>query len=244
MSNIFLDVMQLVQKLYSSSEYNSIKSLLSSLVKEFMVKNYENINIIINSIKSTYSGEKYRELYILFNMIYDPFIENGYKSIYTYNISNIQKAITHFNNPNKKLKKSVIISTTTCKRTDLVQKTIDSFLECALDYIDYVQEWIIIDDNSSQYDRDFMKSRYPFITYIYKNENEKGHPKSMNIIRDYVISKNADYLFNMEDDWEFFIKDNIFEKMVNGFSIKNSGQCLLNINYAEEILFGELNNTV
>ena len=238
MSNIFLDVMQLVQKLYSSSEYNSIKSLLSSLVKEFMVKNYENINIIINAIKSTYSGEKYRELYILFNMIYDPFIENGYKSIYTYNISNIQKAITHFNNPNKKLKKSVIISTTTCKRTDLVQKTIDSFLECALDYIDYVQEWIIIDDNSSQYDRDFMKSRYPFITYIYKNENEKGHPKSMNIIRDYVISKNADYLFNMEDDWEFFIKDNIFEKMVNGFSIKNSGQCLLNINYAEDTKSG------
>ena len=81
-------------------------------------------------------------------------------------------------------------------------------------------------------DRNLMKEKYPFITYIYKNIENKGHPRSMNIIRDYVISKNADYVFNLEDDWEFFVKDNYFQKMVNIIEQDLSfGQCLLNINF-------------
>jgi hypothetical protein len=210
-SNNFIEIAQIVQQLYTNQNYVSVKLLIANLFKSFMSKNIDEISSIIKEIKShKLNNDCYRPLYNLFNMVYDPIIENGYKSLYTRNISNIEKAINHFNNPNKKLKKSVIIATTTCKRTDLLQKTVDSFLECVLDYTDYVQEWIIVDDNSSEQDRLLMKEKYPFITYIYKNSTEKGHPKSMNIIRDYVINKNADYLFNLEDDWDFFMKDNYF----------------------------------
>ncbi len=241
MNQDFVKITNTIQQLYANPNYKPIQSLLGSLLKEFLVKNIDNITQIINQIKTQkLENVDYRYLYYLFNIIYDPIIENGYKSIYTYNISNINKAITHFNNPNKKLKKSIIISTTTCKRTDLIQKTIDSFLECALDYTEYVSEWIIVDDNSSESDRNLMKEKYPFITYIYKNIENKGHPRSMNIIRDYVITKNADYVFNLEDDWEFFVKDNYFQKMVNVIEQDSSfGQCLLNVNYSEDTKSGQ-----
>ena len=241
MNQDFVKITNTIQQLYANPNYKPIQSLLGSLLKEFLVKNIDNITQIINQIKTQkLENVDYRYLYYLFNIIYDPIIENGYKSVYTYNISNIQKAINHFNNPNKNLKKSIIISTTTCKRTDLIQKTIDSFLECALDYTEYVSEWIIVDDNSSESDRNLMKEKYPFITYIYKNIENKGHPRSMNIIRDYVITKNADYVFNLEDDWEFFVKDNYFQKMVNVIEQDSSfGQCLLNINYSEDTKSGQ-----
>jgi GR25 family glycosyltransferase involved in LPS biosynthesis len=239
-SNNFIEIAQIVQQLYTNQNYVSVKLLIANLFKSFMSKNIDEISSIIKEIKShKLNNDCYRPLYNLFNMVYDPIIENGYKSLYTRNISNIEKAINHFNNPNKKLKKSVIIATTTCKRTDLLQKTVDSFLECVLDYTDYVQEWIIVDDNSSEQDRLLMKEKYPFITYIYKNSTEKGHPKSMNIIRDYVINKNVDYLFNLEDDWDFFMKDNYFEKMINIVNQNNHfGQCLININYSEDTKSG------
>ena len=59
-----------------------------------------------------------------------------------------------------------------------------------------------------------MQNKYPFVTYIYKDTTQKGHPRSMNILYDEVMkikdaSKNQ-YIFNLEDDWDFFIKDNYF----------------------------------
>ena len=112
---------------------------------------------------------------------------SGTTNIFSYNIEHVKEAEEHFKNSQLiDENKAVTITTTTCKRTDLITRTIDSFLECVLDYKKYVKEWIIIDDNSSEKDRAFMKERYPFIRFIYKDQNNKGHPRSMNMFLDEV----------------------------------------------------------
>ena len=94
-----------------------------------------------------------------------------------------------------------------------------------------IDEWIVVDDNSSEEDRKKMKENYPFIKYIFKDETNKGHPESMNIIRDYAISRYK-YLFHMEDDWRFFVKDNFITKCIKVLSENEKyGQCLFNKNY-------------
>src|SRR3989344_1825349 len=127
----------------------------------------------------------------------------------------------------------VLVSMTTCKRYDLFSQTVNSFINCCLDrYL--IDEWIVVDDNSSEEDRKKMKENYPFIKYIFKDETNKGHPESMNIIRDYAISRYK-YLFHMEDDWRFFVKDNFITKCIKVLSENEKyGQCLLNKNYSEE----------
>jgi hypothetical protein len=104
---------------------------------------------------------------------------------------------------------SITITTTTCKRLDLFIQTVNSFLECCTDICDYVYEWIVIDDNSTEEDREFMKKSYPFITYIYKTPDQKGHARSMNMLLDAI---KTPYVVNLEDDWRFFVKDNYLTK--------------------------------
>ena len=120
-----------------------------------------------------------------------------------YNLENVKNACYILNKNKNDSSKQITITTTSCKRLDLFKRTINSFLECCKDLY-LVKEWIVIDDNSSKEDRDEMVKLYPFINFIFKNENEKGHVKSMNMIRNIV---KTNYLFNLEDDWEFFYKD-------------------------------------
>ncbi len=98
-------------------------------------------------------------------------------------------------------KNKVIFTVTTCKRFDLFEKTMNSLINASTD-IDYIQEWLCVDDNSSVEDRELMKSKYPFFTFIFKTPEEKGHAKSMNIIRDYVLKSGYKYTMHMEDDWQ------------------------------------------
>ena len=91
---------------------------------------------------------------------------------------------------------------TTCKRYDLFEQTMNSFLNCCLD-IHRIDRWFCADDNSSPEDRAKMKEKYPFFEFYFKDLAEKGHAKSMNIILSHV---NTPYIFHMEDDWKFFHK--------------------------------------
>lgn len=100
-----------------------------------------------------------------------------------------------------KNKDHVIFTVTTCKRFDLFEKTINSLINCTKD-IDLIDEWLCVDDNSSEEDRALMKEKYPFFTYIFKKAEEKGHSKSMNMIRNYVIQSEYKYTLHMEDDWQ------------------------------------------
>ena len=147
-----------------------------------------------------------------------------------YNIDNVKNICYLFNKNNNDNTKQITITTTTCKRIDLFKRTVNSFIECCTDF-ELVKEWIVIDDNSSELDRNEMKELYPFIKFIYKNENEKGHVKSMNMLKNMVKTK---YIFNLEDDWEFIYKDNYLTKCLNIINIKPEyGQCLINKNYGE-----------
>ncbi len=208
--------------------------LLKTIMMNVLKKNYVDLDKNINLLqaKQQYTENGFKSLYTMINTVYDSIYNNNKTAIFEYNLNLIKEAEEHFKNPVIDDSKAVTITTTTCKRTDLITRTIDSFLECVLDYKKYVKEWIIIDDNSSDKDRKFMKERYPFIRFIYKDESTKGHPKSMNMFLDEV---KTPYVFNLEDDFEFFRRDNFFERMINVLEIdKTYGQCLMNINYTED----------
>ena len=127
----------------------------------------------------------------------------------------------------------IMFSITTCKRFDLFEKTMNSFLNCCMDY-GLISLWLCVDDNSDIEDVKKMKKLYPFFKFICKNEKEKGHWISMNMIREYAISKGAKYLLHIEDDWHFIQKRNYIG---DGLKLldedKMYGQVLFNRNYAE-----------
>jgi GR25 family glycosyltransferase involved in LPS biosynthesis len=145
---------------------------------------------------------------------------------------------------NKKNKLTLTI--TTCKRYDLFEKTINSFINCCKD-IELIDRFICIDDNSSDEDRFKMKELYPFFEYVLKTPEQKGHVESMNMIIDLV---DSEYLLHLEDDWmfheeydyvtkafEIFDQKHILPKEVlpDDFKIgtKEIAQVLFNKNYTE-----------
>lgn len=131
---------------------------------------------------------------------------------------------------------SITITMTTCKRFDLFEQTMNSFIQCCLDINQYVYEWIIIDDNSSQEDRQKMQSLYPFVKFVFKTQDQKGHANSMNMILQLV---KTPYIFHMEDDWRFFHKDNYLTKCLAVINKDEKyGQCLLNRAYSEDLVYG------
>ena len=124
----------------------------------------------------------------------------------------------------------ITFTITTCKRIDLFTKTMNSFLRCCTDK-NKISRWLCVDDNSSEEDRKLMKKMYPFMEFIHKSIDEKGHARSMNIIRKNV---KTPYQIHMEDDWLFYEKRNYisesFEILCQNRTI---GQCLFNKNYTE-----------
>ena len=125
----------------------------------------------------------------------------------------------------------VTLSMTTCKRFDLFEKTMNSLLNCFDEDLDKIDYWLCVDDNSSEEDRIKMKALYPFFTFYFKTIEEKGHPQSMNIIRNKV---NTPYLFHLEDDWKFIEKKPYITECFDVLSSNAAiGQCLINKNYSE-----------
>jgi len=90
----------------------------------------------------------------------------------------LKKIITR---PRTITENSIIITMTTCKRYNLFEQTVNSFLECCRDLEDYIFCWLVVDDNSSAEDRNRMKRDYPFMTFVFKDSENKGHARSMNI---------------------------------------------------------------
>lgn len=124
----------------------------------------------------------------------------------------------------------VTLTMTTCKRLDLFKRTVNSFLNSCRD-IDLIDRFIIIDDNSSKEDIDKIKELYPFFELICKSPEEKGHPISMNKIRDMVTSE---YCLHLEDDHQFFCNRNYIKPSIRIMEEdQNIKQVLFNENYGE-----------
>jgi len=189
-----------------------------------------------------YFTDKYRRDIDIYKSIYNKELYESYNKIkyifedihgcYSkYNLQNVKDML--FNIKTKTFdneKNGITVTMTTCKRFDLFERTVNSFLECCTDK-HLISEWLVIDDNSDEEDKQKMKQLYPFITFIFKKSEEKGHVQSMNMIYNMV---KTPYMFNMEDDWEFFYKDNYLTRCLEVLSQdKKYGQCLINKSYGE-----------
>ena len=134
------------------------------------------------------------------------------------------------NRPRKRPR--VTLTITTCRRLDLFEQTMDSFLTHCLDR-DQIDRWICIDDGSSAKDRRRMQELYPFFEFIMKPRRDAGHARSMNMLRDEVSSP---LWLHLEDDWRFFIDDRYVTRaraiLADDPSI---AQVLFNRNYAEKL---------
>jgi len=139
-----------------------------------------------------------------------------YSQLYKKRLSNMDKKIT--------------ITMTMCKRYDLFYNTVSSFINCCED-IELVDEWIVVDDNSDSVDRNKALVDFPFIKFVWKNKDDKGHPRSMNIIRQLV---KTPYIFHIEDDWNFYRREKYLSICMDIIESNSSyGQCLLNRSYGE-----------
>ena len=124
----------------------------------------------------------------------------------------------------------ITFTITTCKRLDLFIPTMTSFLNCCQD-LDLISEWICVDDNSSQKDRDKMKELFPFFNFVWKDQTNKGHPQSLNILQNMV---KTPYVLHMEDDWLFIEKRNYITDALEVMGDNDRMlQVLFNKNYAE-----------
>jgi GR25 family glycosyltransferase involved in LPS biosynthesis len=209
---------------------------------EFLYKSYQSSNPIqlitqetgfLKDLEQLYQlplcEKVFRMVYILRNNVYYELTKDHKEPIFSYDptrVETISRSMT------RQAHKSITITMTTCKRFDLFERTMNSILQCVTDLTEYVSDWIVVDDNSSEEERKRIRSLYPFIRMIEKTLDEKGHPISMNILRDEIHTK---YQFHIEDDWEFFIRKPYCKMMIDRIGlIPGVRQVLVNLNYTED----------
>ena len=207
------------------------------IVKELINRNNESHNqahkTILKLLEVPYTDDKY--IFDLLNLQKQCKIDEYSFAIYDQNRCNAI-AENMKNNKDNKPAKAITVTMTTCKRLDLFTQTVNSFLFCCEDLKDYITDWIVVDDNSSEEDRKFMQEKYPFITYILKTPDKKGHAISMNILLENITTP---YIFHLEDDWRFFVQDRYISKCLTVLSANSKyGQCLINRVYGEDIISG------
>lgn len=229
-----------------STALSNLDSAISLIKNNKLLQNYKDI-ISIAKAKILTKQEKYSESYQLVDEILRKDTLPESLRVNSENIRDINvdyfKDNLLFYNPNK-IKalvkptnqngtKKIMLSITTCKRFDLFEKTINSFLNCCAD-INMIDYWFCVDDNSSQEDRNKMKKQYPFFNYVWKDESQKGHYVSMNIIQKEALKHNCEYLLHMEDDWHFIQKRNYVGESIKILSEDPKfGQVLFNNCYGE-----------
>ena len=174
--------------------YNKISKLRNSNNFPLSKEEYtENVSVMLKSIlpdidnlsNIKLSEEQYTSLYRIHCAVNDV--------IHYYNTVSFEPEKVNVQKSNEKID-TVTVTMTTCKRMDLFKKTFNSFLDNCEDLNKYVVEYLLIDDNSSEEDINEIQRLYPFITVIRKNEQQKGHALSMNILRKLIKTK---YLRNM-----------------------------------------------
>lgn len=210
-----------------------IQSILEKYDKKDLEGCYNELNKIMEKFK--HQPTIYTDLIKFWHIFYDYLTSKHQYSLFSIPIHSIDIITSKLKINYDNGLRDTVITMTTCKRMDLTYRTINSMLNCITDLTDYVSEFIIVDDNSSEDDRTALEKAYPFIRLIRKTPDEKGHPRSMNMIFDLV--KEYVYHFHIEDDWEFFYTMNYISKCKKVLSLNsNYGQCLINRDYGEDQL--------
>ncbi len=128
----------------------------------------------------------------------------------------------------------VTLTMTTCKRYDLFEQTMNSLLNNVKDLY-MIERFICVDDNSTNEDRKKMIENYPFIEFVLKRPDQKGHVFSMNAIKKKLTEQDK-YVFHLEDDWVFLVRKNYIGKSIRVLKDNPKvGQILFNRNYAENL---------
>ncbi|MEP6701696.1 MAG: glycosyltransferase, partial [Betaproteobacteria bacterium] len=126
----------------------------------------------------------------------------------------------------------VTLTITSCRRPELFEKTVNSFLNCCAD-LERIDRWICIDDGTDAATLERLVQRYPFFEFICKTRANKGHARSMNILLETIATP---YWLHLEDDWHFIVRDRYVEKMLAVLSEDSAlGQVLFNRNYGETL---------
>jgi len=232
-----IDVLKLLRVFKSNKMYNT-----SILCGKYFIKKYpHNVLIRLELAMCAFYAKNYELSYNTYQNVLS--FKNLPEKLALESIRNANFSIKHIYNkyifyPEEKVKNInkvnnpiplITFTITTCKRFDLFEKTINSFINCCKD-IHKIDKWLCVDDNSSESDRDKMKTLYPFFTFYFKTPDEKGHPQSMNIIKRSVVTP---YMFHMEDDWKFFHKRNYMSDCMDVLQSDLIKQCLINKNYGE-----------
>lgn len=124
----------------------------------------------------------------------------------------------------------ITFSITTCRRLHLFKATMRAFIENFKD-INLIHRWICIDDNSSTEDREEMKKDWPFFEFIWKTPEQKGHPKSMQILTSMITTP---YLIHIEDDRMLLDRRHYVKEMIDILESDAAlGQVVFNKNYRE-----------
>lgn len=195
-------------------------------------------------------NQKYRDN-IAIKELYDncryPHLEELKKEVIQYN-KNIVDEITNRVKTDVPNKHKITLTITTCKRFNLFEKTMNSFINCCQDIL-LIDRFICIDDNSSEEDRLQMQKLYPFFEFIFKTPEQKGHLASMNMV---ISEVKTPYVLHMEDDFLFLDKSEYIKPALQilnqskyillddvpadqNIHSKEIGQVLFNRNYQEEI---------
>ncbi len=217
------------------------------LLSDNIFKKMSNVYLQCETVKSLSNEEKF-DYSVMSNRLNSMSMEANKESIDRLFfqgsvIKSISERFTNIDiilsNLHKRDNKKIIVTMTSCKRFDLMMSTIKSFVACCLDLY-RVDKFIIIDDNSSKSDRKrmFTELDSDFFQIILKNESDKGHSKSMNILKKEIEKSGCQYFLHLEDDWKFVYKDNYISKAIKVLETNDKyGQCLFNKSYSEE---GEL----
>lgn len=178
---------------------------------------------------SELNPQKYKDLLTKLNHFYSQESNKELNKKYP------QEIVTMLTNTFPRSKVVITVTMTTCKRFDLFCATVNSLLNTMED-IHLIDEWIVVDDNSSEEDRKNMKELYPFINFIWKTYEQKGHGRSMNLLINQIRRNKSKYVLHIEDDWLFLEKGSYLKHMISILeSNANIGQVLFNQNYMELI---------
>ena len=78
-----------------------------------------------------------------------------------------------------------------------------------------------------------MRRLFPFFEFVFKGPSDKGHARSLNLIRD---SLRTPWLVHLEDDWHFFARRPYIGPAIEILTAEPGlGQVLFNRNYAETL---------
>jgi hypothetical protein len=102
--------------------------------------------------------------------------------------------------------KEITFALTSCGRPDLLERTIDSFM----DKNNYpIARYKVIEDSAVKGVNNHLIEKYPFIEWIH-NEKQLGQSASIDILYSDI---ETEYIFHCEDDWKFlkggFIEESI-----------------------------------